>query len=538
MFALLLNKFNNLKKKKLRETIRYFNFYKKNSYEINFNLFIKKILRNNFEINHFLSSYIFPLNKGVNYNNFYKQITVNNIINNKPFIFNLLRGIFYKKKISTNLSPDIQKICHQNLISINFILSSIFFKFFLIKQIFKSFKIVRNIIFFETYSLSEKKHLYFVDINKKYLLPKSDSQSYSIIDWFVKNNETTFYEEIRHSVVDSSDFFINEKKILHGYSPIPSIKSYKNKFDFFLWYLTSLIFCFFFIFTKKWVNCLLFLEAIYLKKLSYSDDKRLAQIYYFSTSSSTIRPLWTYLLKEKNSRAIHFSYSCSFFGIKNKNYYSIDLLNELNFWDVTLQFSSNIINHIKSINFVTLPKQVNPIYFTDSKHDIEIPSRSISIFDVEPNRKITECYNFKSLSFFQDITDERVFQFLNDIYDVSEELKIFIVWKQRWDTSNEIMHRGAFKSMSRKYINFSNEFQKRKNIFKINSYTSIFRIIPKTISTISFPFTSTGVIAKILKKPSLYYDPNNIIETDDRGIQSVEFASNKKDLKDWILKII
>ena len=537
MLVQSLNFFNKLKKKNLRHLIRYFNFYKKNCYEIKFNSFIKIILKINFNISHLLSSYIFPINKAIDYNNFYKQFAVNSIINNKKFIFSLFQGIFYKKKINCNLSPDIQKICHENLININFILSFFFFKFFLIKNIIRSFKIVLNIMFFENYSLSKKKYIYFVDIDKKYLLPSSVSQSYSIIDWFIKNIDTFAYEEIRHSVFDSPNFLIKGKEILYGHSPIPPIKSYKNKFDFFLWYSISLTLCFFYIFSKKWVNCLLFCEAIYIKKLSYSDNTKLAKTYLFSTSSSTIRPLWTYLLKAKNSKAVHFSYACSFFGIKKNNQYPIDLLNELNFWDETLQFSTNIINHIKSINFVTAPKLVNPIYFTDSNQDFTIPARSISIFDLDPNRKITECYNFKSLSFFQDLTNERVLQFLNDIYEVAEELQIHIVWKQRWDTSNEILHTAAFKSSSRKYINFCSEFQKRKNIIKLNSYTSIFRIIPKTFATISFPFTSTGYVARILKKPSLYYDPNNLTQIGDRGFQSVEFALNKKDLKNWISKV-
>ena len=59
------------------------------------------------------------------------------------------------------------------------------------------------------------------------------------------------------------------------------------------------------------------------------------------------------------------------------------------------------------------------------------------------------------------------------------------------------------------------------------------RLIEKSDITISFPFTSTSLIAKFLSKKTIYYDPTGLISKNDNGNSGVLLISRKNELKKW-----
>jgi polysaccharide biosynthesis PFTS motif protein len=344
-----------------------------------------------------------------------------------------------------------------------------------------------------------------------------------------------FFEEVYHSVKSLQDYNLNNKKISYLKNYIPSINSYVDRFKFFIWLCLSFVICIFFIFNRKWINSYLFIEAVKLKKLSYIENERLPKVYLFSTSTSTSRPIWTYLLEEKKSKVLHFNYACSFSGLKNSlGEYPPDLLNSLNVWDETLVWSKNFSENLKNINSRINIRMVKPIYYTDNNNKVLCKKKCIAMFDLAPTRKILQIYELNNLTFEQDITFQRSKKFLEDISQIADELNLDILWKQRWDSVMYEKHKNAFNVIDKRYINFCKKLSKKENIIKLQSYTSVFKIIDQADLVISFPFTSTGIIANSAGKKSVYYDSTNIIANDDRGSQGVQLISDISILKNWI----
>jgi polysaccharide biosynthesis PFTS motif protein len=242
------------------------------------------------------------------------------------------------------------------------------------------------------------------------------------------------------------------------------------------------------------------------------------------------------LLEEKKSKALHFNYACSFrAGVKNSSgEYLVDLFNSLNVWDDTLVWSKSFAENLKNINPRINIHMVKPIYFTDNNNKILCKRKCIAMFDLTPIRKILQIYDLENLISEQDITFQSSKKFLEDISQIADELNLDILWKQRWDTLIYEKHKNAFNAIDKRYINFCKKLSKKENIIKLQSYTSVFKIIDKADLVISFPFTSTGIIANNIGKKSAYYDSTNIIVNHGRGSQGVKLISDISILKNWI----
>lgn len=513
-----------------------FKFFKKNKKDIDLNFLIKDLINYNFDFNKHLSKFIFIK---INFEvlPILKQLMVKETINNKIFINKLLLSTNYNYFFSFH-SPDFfLHLLKKNKIRVNFFISRFLFRKKLFFQVLKGFILGLIIVFIERRDYSKKKNgIFFIDFTKEYLLPpKNYKDKFHTFDWFNDYFGDSFFDEIYHSVKNKNEYNLNNKKISFLKNYIPSINNYVDRFKFFIWLCISFIFCTFFIFNRKWINSYLFIEAVKLKKLSYIENARLPKVYLFSNTSSASRPVWTYMLEEKKSKALHFHYSCSFYGLKNSlGEYPPDLLNNLNVWDETLIWSTNFSKNLSNINSKINIKMVKPIYFTDNNNKIFCKRKCIAMFDLEPTRKILQIYDLKSLTSEQDITFQRAKKFLEDISQIADELNLDILWKQRWDTSIYKKHKNAFNLIDKRYINFCKKLSKKENIIKVHSYTSFFKIIKQADLVISFPFTSTGIIANMVGKKSVYYDSTNIIVNSDRGSQGVKLISDSSYLKSWI----
>lgn len=530
---------NILKKKITKYHLRLyksFKFFKKTKKDIYLNSLIKDLINFNFDFNKNLSKFIFGK---INFEvlPILKQLIIKETIADKIFINKLLLSSNYNYFFSLAVPDFFLNLLNNYQVRVNFFISQILFYKKLLFQIFKAFILGLIIVFIERRDYLKKNNgIFFIDFTKEYLLPpKNYKDKVHIIDWFNDYYGVSYFDEIYHSVKNISEYNLNNKKISYLKNYIPSINSYVDRFKFFIWLCISFAFCIFFIFNRKWVNSYLFIEAVKLKKLSYIENERLPKVYLFSNTSSASRPLWTYLLEEKKSKALHFHYSCSFYGLKNSSgEYPVDLLNSLNVWDETLVWSKNFSENLQNINSKINIHLVKPIYFTDNNNKVLCKRKCIAMFDLEPTRKILQIYDLKSLTSEQDITFQRSKKFLEDISQIADELNLDILWKQRWDTLRYEKHKNAFNIIDKRYINFCKKLSKKENIIKVHSYTSFLKIFNQADLIISFPFTSTGIIANMIGKKSVYYDSTNIIVNNDRGSQGVKLISDCSILKNWI----
>jgi polysaccharide biosynthesis PFTS motif protein len=74
-------------------------------------------------------------------------------------------------------------------------------------------------------------------------------------------------------------------------------------------------------------------------------------------------------------------------------------------------------------------------------------------------------------------------------------------------------------------------------IITIDPDTSAHRVIERTAAVISFPFTSTALIARQLGKPSIYYDPHGFIQAGDRAAHGIPVVSGIDALRRWVAEL-
>jgi polysaccharide biosynthesis PFTS motif protein len=63
-------------------------------------------------------------------------------------------------------------------------------------------------------------------------------------------------------------------------------------------------------------------------------------------------------------------------------------------------------------------------------------------------------------------------------------------------------------------------------------------MIDNTFATIAIPYTSTGVVAALHDKPSIYFDPLNLLEKGEISCHSLPLLQNSQELEDWVVTLL
>ncbi len=163
-----------------------------------------------------------------------------------------------------------------------------------------------------------------------------------------------------------------------------------------------------------------------------------------------------------------------------------------------------------------------------------IKTYDILIFDVTP-------YNESKSSFSSIYPDV-----LNSIYNSTHSIRFIqdIVWvKEQMLLKNGILLNITLKSKrefslkhDKTYINFLNTLSKNGVLQQIHSEIDVFQAIAESKLCISYPFTSTSVIAKELKIPTVYYLQSDIMSRYTE-VNDVRFIGDKLLLLKFVSRI-
>jgi len=416
-------------------------------------------------------------------------------------IYHRFRSYFihsYKKKILIFLFP-IPNI-YKNLINNNFkslvylngvswYLISIFFFF---RSLFKFLMFFIKSLFIKKKDVNESNSIFFCNITQKFL-PISDEED-SVINWYAKNKNKDYKYFTKLKEPSNCKISLNfryEKDI------IPKIANYTQLVKLFIKVIKLFVFSFFQLtFFNRWQYVFLLDEIIYSYIFEVVDKKKICKEYIFINTQYVFRPIWSYVAEKKESK-IKFVF-CSTGILQN---YQLDYIDSCDlsllswshyhFWDIT---QLNIIQKATKKDFSYEIENYIPAF--DHYSNIEIPNSDICIFDDPPlnsihmslNGILDENYNY-----------EKCFSFLEDIKEVLSRSDLVILFKlKRYK-----------RSLSKRYIHKINNLN-QKNIIMIDPEISPKRLIEKTKLTISFPFSTPSLIAKSLKKKSIFYHPNKI----------------------------
>ena len=80
--------------------------------------------------------------------------------------------------------------------------------------------------------------------------------------------------------------------------------------------------------------------------------------------------------------------------------------------------------------------------------------------------------------------------------------------------------------------------EKNKRYLSLENNISVEYLIKNSKLVISFPYTSTSIIAKKLGVPTIYYDPSGLIDINEKNFShGIDVLNNTADLKNFIKKI-
>jgi polysaccharide biosynthesis PFTS motif protein len=148
-------------------------------------------------------------------------------------------------------------------------------------------------------------------------------------------------------------------------------------------------------------------------------------------------------------------------------------------------------------------------------------NKNLALFDIAPVNKL-HGYALGSYPVYRTYENGR--QFLNDIYEVTNELQVNILFKTK---------RNFGEIHDKKYINFFDEFCKRRFVHKIPHDVSPVNLAQYADMSISIPFTSTAFMMGDI--PSIFYDPTSKLLRNDPGAQGKILISSKKELRKWLI---
>lgn len=385
--------------------------------------------------------------------------------------------------------------------------------------------ILKNLNFLEKKQHNLTNYSYFIGLSNKYgKNVSSNPSSHNIINWYLNwTDKSSKISSIGHSVNGVSSFKLRDIGVYKA-NFLPKLKGYQL-FKFTLFSIFLSIYSLLFFITKPY-QALLFQEIIIAYKVSILRKNQLAIDYLFNNSAYLYRPLWTYIAEIKGSRILFYFYSAGIEITEIRKKFTLQHSWHLMSWPIYLVWDEYQADFIKKCNKQKyLIKSVGLIWFSSSDKDAIIPSNSIAVFDITPFRASMQPYLGVSFEYY---TYELVNKFLTDLDLILNENNIKMIYKRK-RSSNYYYHK--------KYMKRISDLNASSNFIEVNPSNDALQVIKKTRATISIPFTSTSIIAKLENKPSAFYDPTGQMRKDVNAAHGIVILSNIKELRSWIKKI-
>jgi len=377
---------------------------------------------------------------------------------------------------------------------------------------------------------TEQNFSYFFDLDKDCI--PGEGESYTILDWYVKKYHPTSEKNqlILHGVNDA-----HPNKKMKGFDIEYISDSFPRLtiFNFYIKYMAQAIYLLVpytlvNLLLFRWWNIALLRESLYMKLFDLGGRSGLDE-YWFHFSHQIYRPLWTYAAEKNGDRLIFYFYSCHISTYKEDKGYSVppEFWQVMN-WPEYFVWNESHASYIKSeIKFDSQIRVVGPIWYQD-RSELKLDSfrkPTIVAFDIQPYREFFS-YTFASAQRYT--YDYKVpVSFLKDIQEVSEEFGYDLAFKRKRDVS----------MLNKKYISFIGSLLSKKNVLEIEPSISAFRVSRMADIVISMPYTSTAVVAKNCGKVSIFYDPLNKLQDDDRASHGLETIKGKEELVNFISRL-
>lgn len=376
-----------------------------------------------------------------------------------------------------------------------------------------------------------EKYIYFCNLSNNNLPKmKSSKKSHDIISWYIQwVGRDRDIRVISHGV--SSNLISNDHNIDLKFQkkPIPSIQNWSQLLQYFLWAFRAIAISTVDLIRGHWWHSFILNQAALSGQARLLSPNVLAKEYFFHQSTWIYRPLWTYEVEKMGSKVTLYFYSTNCEGFQRE-----DGRTPLITGYSTMNWPCYMVWDLWQAKFIyrcvgpkVKLKIVGPIWFDSS--DAKMPAHeypAVAVFDVTPHRISSYCKLGLAFDYY---TPDVANRFLSDISEIVFKLNGTMLWKGKRNIG--LLAHPSYRYLVDKLMGHSHNIKIDPNVDSINT------IISSSV-VISMPFTATALIARELKKPSVYYDPSGKLSKKDPATHGIELLIGYDELEDWLTKYI
>lgn len=152
----------------------------------------------------------------------------------------------------------------------------------------------------------------------------------------------------------------------------------------------------------------------------------------------------------------------------------------------------------------------------------ELPSCSIAVFDIAPHTPIALALRGLVPAYYQD---EIAAAFLLDLQSVARACGIPLVFKQK---------RASKSTAPPKYRAAMERLHHDPNVRILPPEIGADRVVTQCRVTISAPFSSPSLLAKMAGRPASFYDPTGRLIASKRQRHDIPLLAGREELKAWV----
>jgi polysaccharide biosynthesis PFTS motif protein len=394
--------------------------------------------------------------------------------------------------------------------------------------VLKIIKIVLNSLnFSEKYQIRIKPYVYFSELIGSSLPMRAQWQTeHNIVSWYLQwDGRKANIKTICHDAPNTFSKSLGDIELVTQASPIQRLTDASELSKYIGWALVSISLAFIDLFRYRWWHPLLLNQSALSAQVRFISPDFLAKEYLFHNSSWIYRPLWTYDAEQLGATITFYFYSTNCEPFKQALGYP-----EITYGWRAMSWPRYLVWDEYQANFVRRcignQKEVNVVgsiwFGSDLTQLTNIPSKAVAVFDVQPVRD--SFYSLLALD-YDYYTPHVANKFLRDIQDVLSDFSCIMALKRKREVGM-LAHP--------KYRLCINALDKAENFLNINSEIDASTLIESCNLVISMPFTSTALLGRYARKPSIYYDPLRLLQSNDRAAHGIPIIQGKDMLRTWM----
>jgi polysaccharide biosynthesis PFTS motif protein len=411
----------------------------------------------------------------------------------------------------------------KNNIATNVFICDIFYKFVILFSSFYFFFFNILIIFHINIKKKISNYYYLSNIPKISTINNDPNLFAWCKKIFSYNKKIKFI----HENIQIKNFSNNDYETFYLYKfYLVNINLYQRIYFIYLNFKFIVLFVKYF-FTDK-SNFFIFFDDFVKFNFLNKFKKKLPTKAFFNISSIN-RPLWTFLLKKKQSVFLYF-YSINHipFIFKRGEFSEDKVYDHIGYnlftWNNYIGWSKKQLNWIsKRVNSKDIKLiEVDSVPFEGENVTLTNSKKIISVFDVSP----CDPFYYALLGLkYNPYTLKYCIKFIKDVIEVAKKLDCVVMIKCK-RFSNIV---------DKNYHIFLSKIEKsNSNVCVINSAVSAQSLVSVSKCVVSMPFSSPALISKRMKIPSVYYDPSSLLNKCPYQNSEVSLLKKKSILGNWI----